>query len=193
MRIRGSEDFVTLTPVSSCKSKKSQPMDETIRDRAFDSRKKDRDEFRLLFRSYLDAMREAKAAIIRMNAASMARLLNSMYRDVVLANKSMQSCLGHQVDAFALTSDKTSKTARRPRKKKGSRPKAVAGDPGRAFVIDLMQSCTRQLTKNFPANGSHNSLDCGILCCGVLSGLGLIVSSVRQLRSCRKQFGRRRD
>jgi MoxR-like ATPase len=156
-------------------------MDESITDQAFDSLKKNRDEFRLLFRSYSDAMRELKAQPSRTNAVSMARLLNSMYLDVLLANKSMQSCLAEQVEAFVSASDKTSKTEKRPRKKNGSRPKAVVGDPGRAFVIYSMRSCTQQLTVNFSASGSHNRLDCGILCCGVLSGLGLIVSSVLQL------------
>jgi ATPase family protein associated with various cellular activities (AAA) len=157
-------------------------MDDLITDEEFDSIAESRDEFRLLFRSYSDATSEfidadaGSKRFARLNgkpdrrpepahAISIAHTLNSMYLDALLMNKRIRSCLAGPVEA---------------RSKKAGNEKLSEIEKRRAieqFIIHSMRSCADHLSKDFEAGtGEKHKPECSVLCCGILAGLGLLLS-----------------
>jgi hypothetical protein len=138
-------------------------MDDLITDEAFESIAKNRDEFRLLFRSYSGALvefvdaRPTSTPYVMFDGRpdqrpeapyALAHTLSAMYLDALLMNKRMRSC-------FA-----------------GLEKRGAVEE----FVADSMRSCAERLEKSLGADSGKHDPKCSILCCGILAGLGLLLS-----------------
>jgi AAA+ superfamily predicted ATPase len=166
-------------------------MQGTVTDALFDSIVQDRGEFKLLFRAYSDAASEFIGPLSSSNrfaklngkpdrrsdsvhAVSIAHTLNAMYLDALLAGKTVQTCLGRAIEVSGRVGG-NAKTPNRSSKK----GRAADDNSIQAFVIHSIRACARQLAEEFPTDEEY-SPECGILCCGVLAGLGLLLNSALQ-------------
>jgi hypothetical protein len=154
-------------------------MDDLITDEVFESIAKNRDEFRLLFRSYSGALSEFIDARPKSSpyamfdgkpdqrpeaAYALAHTLNAMYLDALLMNKRMRSC-------FAGPIEERSKADKNKKLSEIEKRRAIE-----EFIVDSMRSCAERLEGPLDAGGGRHDPECSVLCCGILAGLGLLLS-----------------
>jgi ATPase family associated with various cellular activities (AAA) len=113
---------------------------------------------------------------------TVALFLNFLYADALLGRRLMLVSLESHRDAFAESKLKkvAVKTgAKHSKSKRAVRKKESAEGFSSGFLVRSIQSCANELLRHFPETGVSPS-GAGVLCCGMLSGLGLLLNLALQ-------------